>query len=65
MERFSYGLTQHTCEALGRAIFLPLGLEKYNSKVVATARCQICGKLEFEVSVDKSYAPARASYMTV
>jgi hypothetical protein len=64
MERLMYGLAQHKCEALGQAIVIPIGMEKYSSKVIVSAKCQICGKMEFEKTVDKSFLPTKAAYIT-
>jgi hypothetical protein len=66
MNKWSFGLTQHACEALGgRTILIPLALEKYNSKVIAQALCQVCNKNEFETAIDKTVAPSKGFYMTV
>ncbi len=65
MDRYSYGLIQHNCTAINRPLLIPVGVEKYNSKVVVSARCQVCGKFEMEQSVDKAVPPAKGNYITV
>lgn len=65
MERVAYGLTQHNCETAGRTIFLPIGVENYNSRVIVGAKCFICGKAEFEKQIDRTVAPTKGFYMTV
>lgn len=63
MERLSYGMTQHECPALSRTILVPLGVEKYSSKVIVSARCQICNAVVLEKTLDRSNAPTKGSYI--
>ena len=64
-ERSLSSLVQHTCEILGRPIFVPLSAENYNSRVIIAAKCLVCGKTELEKIVDKTFAPTKGSYITV
>lgn len=65
MEKFAYGFAEHACAIVGRPIMIPIALEKYNSRVIVFAACQVCGKKEFEKDVDKAAAPSKGFYMTV
>lgn len=60
------GLVQHNCESIGRTILIHVTMERYNSRMIAQAKCLVCNKDEFaEKSVDKSVAPSKGFYMTV
>lgn len=65
MERWMYGFVSHDCAPLSRSILIPIGLEKYSSKVIATAQCQICGQKALESTVDRTFQPSKGTIMAV
>lgn len=65
MDQPMNGLAEHTCAVLEKKVFVPIAMEKYNSKVIVSALCRFCGKMEFEKAIDKSFLPTKGSYITV
>lgn len=59
------GLAEHACSTIGVKIWIPVGLEKYATKVIVSAECRFCGKKEFDRTLDKSVLPSKAAYITV
>ena len=59
------GLAEHACGTIGQRIWIPIGIEKYSSKVIVSAKCRFCGQTQFEKALDKSHAPTKGSYVTV
>lgn len=58
------GLAEHACAAIGQKIWIPIGMEKYSSKVLISARCRFCGSTQFEREIDKAHLPTKGSYIT-
>lgn len=65
MAQAMHGLASHACEAIGQTIYVPIGIENYNSRVIVSAGCDICGAKVLEKQVDKKVAPSKGFYMTV
>lgn len=65
MTGFSYALTEHRCELLGRTVLLPVTIERFGARLEAHSRCEVCGGLEFEKTVEKAVRPAKGYYATV
>lgn len=59
------GMAEHACPAIGQTILIPIGIERYSSKILVSAKCRFCGNAQFEKTIDKAVLPTKGNFIAV